>query len=173
MHTQNVTYIPYKGKKSGGRLFGNKTEQTNPWEKYFNSESEIIRSACPLRKFGEHQYGFIHQRLFSLEVGEYLLFKHKEWVYTFDYREDHGRLVTGCKVDLVVWDIVSGDSVQFSPDGQYVVSGSRDNTIWIWSIDTGTCLSILRLHDGLMTISYSANSRLMVGFLDCLDFNLM
>jgi len=34
-------------------------------------------------------------------------------------------------------------SVTFSPDGKMVVSGSRDNTLRLWDVSTGRCLTIL------------------------------
>merc|ERR1712166_728104 len=34
-------------------------------------------------------------------------------------------------------------SVDYSSDGQYVVSGSDDNTVRIWDVDTGECVKIL------------------------------
>ncbi len=59
MHANDVTVIPYTLKKTGGRLFG-KQEKKNSWEEFFSEETEILRSACPLKRMGEHHYGFIH-----------------------------------------------------------------------------------------------------------------
>ncbi len=62
MHANDVTVIPYTLKKTGGRLFG-KQEKKNSWEEFFSEETEILRSACPLKRMGEHHYGFIHASL--------------------------------------------------------------------------------------------------------------
>ncbi len=59
MHAKELSVIPYQDQKIGGRLFG-KQEQTNIWKPFFNENTEVLRSACPLKKMGEHYYGFIH-----------------------------------------------------------------------------------------------------------------
>jgi WD40 repeat protein len=38
------------------------------------------------------------------------------------------------------------NSVGVSPDGKYVVSGSRDKTIKVWSMMTGECVKTLKGH---------------------------
>ncbi len=62
MHANDVTMIPYASKKTGGRLFG-KPEKENIWEDFFCEDTEIVRSACPLKRMGDHHYGFIHASL--------------------------------------------------------------------------------------------------------------
>jgi WD40 repeat protein len=37
-------------------------------------------------------------------------------------------------------------SVVFNHDGTKIVSGSRDNTIRVWNVDTGECISTLKCH---------------------------
>lgn len=59
MHEKEMGVIPYQGKKRGGRLFG-KQVNDNTWEPFFNENTKILRSACPLKKMGTHYYGFIH-----------------------------------------------------------------------------------------------------------------
>ncbi len=59
MHEKQVSIIPYRGQKVSGRLF-RKLETTTVWESFFNEDSEVLRSACPLKRFGEHHYGFVH-----------------------------------------------------------------------------------------------------------------
>ncbi len=62
MHVNEVTLIPYTPPKTGGRLFG-KQEKKTIWEEFFSEETEILRSACPLKRMGDHHYGFIHASL--------------------------------------------------------------------------------------------------------------
>ncbi len=59
MYENEVSVIPYQKHKVGGRLFG-KQEQSNSWEPFFNEDTKIVRSACPLKRFGDHNYGFFH-----------------------------------------------------------------------------------------------------------------
>ncbi len=59
MHEQEVSVIPYQKQKVGGRLFG-KPVQTTTWERFFNEHTEVLRSSCPLKRVGDHHYGFIH-----------------------------------------------------------------------------------------------------------------
>ncbi len=59
MHANELSVIPYSQQRPRGHLFG-KTEKKNNWESFFNADTEILRSACPLNRMGEHHYGFIH-----------------------------------------------------------------------------------------------------------------
>jgi WD40 repeat protein len=34
-------------------------------------------------------------------------------------------------------------SVSFSPDGKAIASGSEDNTVWLWDVQTGKTLRTL------------------------------
>jgi WD40 repeat protein len=56
-----------------------------------------------------------------------------------------------------VWNVFTGEilktlrghtssvwSVSFSPDGAIVASGSADETVRLWNIETGQCLRILK-----------------------------
>ena len=38
-------------------------------------------------------------------------------------------------------------SVAFSPDGKAVASGSEDNTVWVWDVQSGTVLRTLAKHE--------------------------
>ena len=62
MHEKQISVIPYQSQKPGGRLFG-KQESKSPWEHFFSAETEIVRSACPLKRYGDHQFGFVHASL--------------------------------------------------------------------------------------------------------------
>jgi WD40 repeat protein len=37
-------------------------------------------------------------------------------------------------------------SVAYSPDGQYIASGSVDHTVRVWHVETGTCVAVLEGH---------------------------
>ena len=54
---------------------------------------------------------------------------------------------------MKVWSVESGEcvttleghsdgvnSVSFSPDGQWIASGSEDNTVKVWSVESGECV---------------------------------
>ena len=53
-----------------------------------------------------------------------------------------------------------GESVCYSPDRKYVVSGSEDKTIKIWEIETGRCIRTLEEHTSSVTsVVYSPNGK--------------
>src|SRR6266567_3918345 len=59
-------------------------------------------------------------------------------------------------------------AVAWSPDGKYVVSGSLDKTVQVWSVSTGKTRLIYRGHtDGILAVAWSPGSRSIVsGSLD-------
>ena len=47
-------------------------------------------------------------------------------------------------------------SVAFSPNGKMIVSGSRDDTVKLWSIVTGECLRTLKGHtNAVYSVAFS------------------
>src|SRR5205085_10053671 len=51
-------------------------------------------------------------------------------------------------------------AVVWSPDGKYVVSGSLDKTVQVWSAATGKTRLIYRGHtDGILAVAWSPNGR--------------
>ncbi len=64
MRTEQVSLVNYTPEKTS-RLFATAATaalKVDPWKDFFSNdaETELLRSACPLRKFGKNQYGFIH-----------------------------------------------------------------------------------------------------------------
>ena len=54
-------------------------------------------------------------------------------------------------------------SIAISPNGKYVVSGSRDNSIKIWDIETSTCLNTLENHsDFVSSVAISPDGKYIV-----------
>ena len=53
--------------------------------------------------------------------------------------------------------------VSFSPNNQYVVSGSDDNTVRIWDVESGDCIKILKGHTSCVYgVSFSPNNQYVV-----------
>jgi WD40 repeat protein/Tfp pilus assembly protein PilF len=63
MHQHKATQINYDSSQASD-LFGE--VEDNPWQKFFNAENpriELLRTACLVRKLGQHQYAFVHASL--------------------------------------------------------------------------------------------------------------
>ena len=51
-------------------------------------------------------------------------------------------------------------SVCFSPDGKQLVSGSLDETVRLWDVETGACVRTLEGHDStVLSVRFSPNGR--------------
>ncbi len=51
-------------------------------------------------------------------------------------------------------------SAAVTPDGQYLISGSRDKTVKVWGIATGECITTLSHHShGVMKVAVSPDGR--------------
>jgi len=52
--------------------------------------------------------------------------------------------------------------VAFSPDGNFIASGSYDNTVRLWNPATGTCCSTLEGHSSLvLSVEFSPDGKLL------------
>jgi WD40 repeat protein len=51
-------------------------------------------------------------------------------------------------------------SIDYSPDGELIAGGTRENNIWIWKVQTGELLHVLKGHAGKVTsVSYTPNGQ--------------
>jgi WD40 repeat protein len=54
-------------------------------------------------------------------------------------------------------------SVAFSPDGQFLVSGSRDQSVRLWNIDSGEQVRVLKGHtDRVSSVAFSPDGQFLV-----------
>ena len=52
-------------------------------------------------------------------------------------------------------------SVAFSPDGQMLASGSRDDNIGLWDIATGTYIATLRHEGSILSVAFSPDGEVL------------
>lgn len=73
------------------------------------------------------------------------------------------RLIGDGLIDTLTGHSDSINSVSISPNGQIIVSGSEDNTIKLWDLNTGECLATLEKHEaGVRAIALSPDGQLLV-----------
>ena len=102
-------------------------------------------------------------------------------VFSLAYSKCGSQLARGEGQEVVVCDPVSGfelhrfqghtdgiGSVSFNPNGAQVASGTEDQTVRIWNVETGVCEWTVRGHDSaVMSVSWSPDgTRLTSGSRD-------
>ena len=69
---------------------------------------------------------------------------------------------TGQEIDLLIGHTASVRSVAFSPDGRTLASGSKDNTIRLWDMQTRTLRKTLIGHTGAVSsVAFSADGKVL------------
>jgi len=70
--------------------------------------------------------------------------------------------VTGRQVRIILGHLSSVKTVDFSPDGTTIASGSLDTTIRIWDVNTGIQKYLLQKHDGVInSVSFSPDGKFL------------
>ena len=63
---------------------------------------------------------------------------------------------------MITWRPCSPCPVCFSPDGKQLASGSEDETVPLWDVETGACVRTLEGHGDFVTsVCFSPDGRLV------------
>jgi len=134
-------------------------------------------------------------RLWDIETGEEIRqFKHAGYVQSVAFSPDGRFAFSGEgimefrdeKPAIHVWEIDTGkeiqrfeghikgvESIMVSPDGQQVLSGSRDYTLRLWDIETGKEIRCFKGHkESVYSVSFSPNGRFALSWSEDLTLRL-
>lgn len=119
-------------------------------------------------------------RIWRITDGQELLTceGHNSWVASIAFNPD-GQTIASASFDqtIKIWSLTTGEclttlqsqtsqlwaAIQFSPDGQWLVSaGHEHNAIKLWNVKTGQTVHTLNQHRGLVfTVAFSPDGRLL------------
>lgn len=106
-----------------------------------------------------------------------------DWATRLEFSPDSTQILAGFDDEtsaVILYDVASGeqiisfgnddvrhsdtiDGIDFSPDGTLVASGSRDDRLIIWDIETGEPLTIIEAETDVTGIDFSADGQFILG----------
>ena len=85
--------------------------------------------------------------------------EHSSALFAISFRDDNVLATGGDELTIRLWDLTNGTfgeltghedrihSLDFSPDGKWLLSGSRDKTVRVWDVDAKQCVRVIRDHN--------------------------
>lgn len=128
-----------------------------------------LKTGKIIRSFTEHS-GSIYSLCLSLD-GQTLISGSRDttikiWhLHTLDIYQSNStnRLIGDGLIDTLTGHSESINAVVISPNGQIIISGSEDNTIKLWDLNSGECLATLAGHEaGVRAVAISPDGQLLV-----------
>lgn len=128
-----------------------------------------LKNGKIIRTFNEHS-GSIYalsissdgQTLVSGSRDKTLKVWHLHTITTYNSNSTN-RLIGDGLIDTLTGHSDSINAVSISPNGKIIVSGSEDNTIKLWDLNTGECLATLEGHEaGVRAVAISPDGQLLV-----------